>query len=210
MKAQAISLYYRGGTSDKVYNIQLIPDTVGTWGVYAQNGRRGQGLTSRTKVEKVSYSQAHRVFRELVHDKEHHPSTPYEVGPLNGKSAELLPSPVSVVPTSAMVLEVDTPSWPGWNNSLSEAAMLLAVSMPTLGGTTPGARLAFVAAVLVSDLLDGLPEGASEVLALCTKGNAALVDALSPECEAWFDDLDASRKHEVLKFVKENAHLTTV
>lgn len=208
MRAQSISLYYTGGTSDKVYNVQLLPDAEGTWGVFAQNGRRGQGLTSRTKVEKVSFPHARRVYNELVESKLRHASTPYYEGPLNGDSAKALPTPVATVPSSASSLTMTMPTWQGWDNSLGEAALLLSVPMSALHGTSVAAQLTLAATVIVSDLLDGLPEGGSDVIRLCEKGTAAVESALSPECSAWFQELSAARRMEVLNHVRSSAHLT--
>ena len=74
-----ISLFYRGGTSDKVYNAAVEPSVDGTgYNVTFSYGKRGTLLTSGIKNDlPISIESAEALFDELVQSKKHHPKTPY-------------------------------------------------------------------------------------------------------------------------------------
>lgn len=204
MKAQSISLYHRHGASDKVYNVQLIPEPDGTWSVYAQNGRRGAGLVNRTKVQKVGYHVAQSAYLDLIATKERHPSTPYIRGPLNGKSAEVLPEVIPGVTTAAVSVEVPEPGWEGWDMCLPESATMLGVPLSSLRGDNPRAKLTFAAAVVLADLALSLPEAISEAPQVCARGPSAIEDALQEDCRAWLNLLPLRQKQETLRFLQDN------
>ena len=66
---QSISLYYREGSSDKVYHVQL-HEAEGGYTVNFQYGRRGSTLQTGTKTTTpVSRSQAETIFAKLVAEK---------------------------------------------------------------------------------------------------------------------------------------------
>jgi bifunctional non-homologous end joining protein LigD len=69
MQPEKISLYYKDGSSDKVYHCQLEPSDTG-WVVNFQYGRRGQTLQSGTKTSSpVSSDQAKKIYDKLVKEK---------------------------------------------------------------------------------------------------------------------------------------------
>src|SRR5713101_3734240 len=94
---ESISLYYRDGRSDKVYQVQL--DRVdGGYVVNFQFGRRGSTLQSGTKTpEPVSYEKASKIYERLVAEKKGKGyskadgNTPYETSGPAGRESGLLP-----------------------------------------------------------------------------------------------------------------------
>lgn len=66
---KSISLFYKSGTSDKVYFLQLVPDG-NEYRVDFQYGRRGSALKGGTKTpEPVSESQATKIYDKIVKEK---------------------------------------------------------------------------------------------------------------------------------------------
>ena len=71
MVADSAVLFYKEGSSDKVYQVQLHPDpkNIG-WMVSFQYGRRGSTLTSGVKVSKpCDFEVALKIFRKAITDK---------------------------------------------------------------------------------------------------------------------------------------------
>jgi len=65
----SITLYYREGASDKVYQANLEPQD-GGWMVRFAYGRRGSTLSTGTKTRShVSREEAQRIYDKLVHEK---------------------------------------------------------------------------------------------------------------------------------------------
>lgn len=65
----SVELFYRSGTSDKIYNVQIAPQGNG-YMVNAQNGRRGGSLSYMVKTASpVSLYQAQSIYNELVDSK---------------------------------------------------------------------------------------------------------------------------------------------
>jgi bifunctional non-homologous end joining protein LigD len=67
-EALSARLYFREGSSDKVYNVQL-DGSADLWTVEFQYGRRGIALTAGTKIFDVPYEKARAVFDKLVREK---------------------------------------------------------------------------------------------------------------------------------------------
>ena len=66
----AISLYFREGSSDKVYHAQIAPDGNDLYSVNFQYGRRGSTLQTGTKTAApVALAQARKIFDKLVAEK---------------------------------------------------------------------------------------------------------------------------------------------
>jgi len=63
------SLWYIGGTSDKVYVVTLAKNDAGHFVVVAQWGRRGKSLQSQTKGTYAEQWAATREFHNLVASK---------------------------------------------------------------------------------------------------------------------------------------------
>lgn len=77
---ERVSLYYREGRSDKIYEIELIAEEDGRFHVVGYNGRRGAQLVPQPKTQvPVPYATARRIFDNLEHAKLNHPKTPYSL-----------------------------------------------------------------------------------------------------------------------------------
>lgn len=92
-----ISLYYRAGSSDKVYHVQLAQAAAG-FVVNFQFGRSGSTLQSGTKTPgSVPYEKAKKVYDKLVAEKkgkgytEGKDGTPYQGSSQAGRQIGLLP-----------------------------------------------------------------------------------------------------------------------
>jgi len=69
MKPAFITLYYREGSSDKVYQASLV-EVGGLWEVHTAHGRRGNALTTAKKTLKPEpYSVALRIYERLIAEK---------------------------------------------------------------------------------------------------------------------------------------------
>jgi bifunctional non-homologous end joining protein LigD len=69
MKPAFITLYYREGSSDKVYQASLV-ESGGLWEVHFAYGRRGNALTTGKKTLRPEpYSVALRIYERLVAEK---------------------------------------------------------------------------------------------------------------------------------------------
>lgn len=80
MQSEQITLYYREGSSDKVYQVQLKPQD-GGWVVNFHYGRRGSTLTSGTKTQNpVEYAKAKKEYDKVVKEKTSKGYTPGEDG----------------------------------------------------------------------------------------------------------------------------------
>jgi bifunctional non-homologous end joining protein LigD len=64
----SVFLYFREGSSDKVYNVHLTEGS-GGWDVRFQNGRRGKPLRDGVKVEGAAYADAQKEFDKVVSSK---------------------------------------------------------------------------------------------------------------------------------------------
>ncbi|HYL14605.1 MAG TPA: WGR domain-containing protein [Terriglobales bacterium] len=68
MQAERAELYFRQGSSDKVYQLQL-ENVQELWSVHAQWGRRGSALQSDMKASGVSYEEAKRIYDRILREK---------------------------------------------------------------------------------------------------------------------------------------------
>ena len=76
---EKVCLYYREGTSDKVYEIHLTEEENGFL-VTGYNGRRGTKFVAQSKTPKpVPYRAARYIFDNLEAAKLNHRRTPYRV-----------------------------------------------------------------------------------------------------------------------------------
>lgn len=69
MALKKISLFFQEGTSDKVYECEVVEDGAGTYTVKVQWGRRGGPLQRGTKAVKVALAKAEKEFDKLVREK---------------------------------------------------------------------------------------------------------------------------------------------
>jgi bifunctional non-homologous end joining protein LigD len=68
MQTERAELYFRQGSSDKVYHLQL-ENVDDKWSVQAQWGRRGSALQSDVKASGVTYDEAKRVYDRFLREK---------------------------------------------------------------------------------------------------------------------------------------------
>ena len=77
---ERVRLYYREGTSDKVYVVELTEESPGKFSVTGYNGRRGAQLVAQPKTSApVSLTEARRIFNGVESAKLNHPKTPYKI-----------------------------------------------------------------------------------------------------------------------------------
>lgn len=77
---ERVSLYYREGSSDKIYIIELTEVSPGEYNVAGYNGRRGAQLAAQPKTfTPVTLAEARRIFKGLEQAKLNHPKTPYKI-----------------------------------------------------------------------------------------------------------------------------------
>jgi bifunctional non-homologous end joining protein LigD len=65
---RSVYLFFREGSSDKVYNVHLAEGANG-WDVRFQNGRRGKALRDGVKIEGAEYAAALKVYEKTVASK---------------------------------------------------------------------------------------------------------------------------------------------
>jgi bifunctional non-homologous end joining protein LigD len=68
MQTERAELYFKQGSSDKVYHLQL-ENVQDQWSVQAQWGRRGSALQSDVKVSDTSCEEAKRVYDRILREK---------------------------------------------------------------------------------------------------------------------------------------------
>ena len=68
MQTERVELYFRQGSSGKVYHLHL-QNVNNQWAVRTQWGRRGSALQSDTKKDGVPYEEAKRVYDRIVREK---------------------------------------------------------------------------------------------------------------------------------------------
>jgi bifunctional non-homologous end joining protein LigD len=70
LPCDGVSLYYREGSSDKVYQARVVPAAEGMFAVEFAYGRRGSTLKTGTKTaQPVSHATAHEILWKLVRQK---------------------------------------------------------------------------------------------------------------------------------------------
>src|SRR6266403_6338243 len=106
MQTERAELYFRQGSSDKVYHLQL-ENVQDQWSVQAQWGRRGSALQSDVKVSDTSYEEAKRVYDRILREKT---SKGYQIAQAtaNGNEAVAVGLPVTKE-HSGHTLELLTP-----------------------------------------------------------------------------------------------------
>jgi bifunctional non-homologous end joining protein LigD len=108
MNEERITLYYRDGNSDKVYQASVEQTPFG-WVVNFAYGRRGSSLQSGTKTATpVSYGQAKAIYDRLVGQKTAKGYTPGENGvpfqatPHEAKNSGILPQLLNPIDSGAL------------------------------------------------------------------------------------------------------------
>ncbi len=114
----AISLYFREGSSDKVYHAQIAPDGNDLYSVNFQYGRRGSTLQTGTKTTApVALVQARKIFDKLVAEKrakgyaDGESGIPYSGGNLASRRFEYTPQLLNFIDEVAMLEYLRHPDW---------------------------------------------------------------------------------------------------
>ncbi|EHB48611.1 ATP dependent DNA ligase [Mycolicibacterium rhodesiae JS60] len=116
--AESVSLYFRSGSSDKVYHAQIEAADDGGFVVNFAYGRRGGTLSTGTKTKSpVDHATALRIFEKVVSDKrskgytEGATGTPYLQSEKAGRVSGLLPQLLNVIDERAAAPLVADPRW---------------------------------------------------------------------------------------------------
>lgn len=117
VRPASVSLYYRNGKSDKVYQAAVEPQGDGFIVTYAY-GRRGATLTTGTKTtEPVNYETALAAFERLVREKtskgytEDTAGTPYEYTDKSKDVSGLLPQLLNVATNGEVLRALADDAW---------------------------------------------------------------------------------------------------
>ena len=114
----AISLYFREGSSDKVYHAQIAPESNDLYSVNFQYGRRGSTLQTGTKTAApVALAQARKTFDKLLAEKrakgyiEGESGVPYSGGEMANRRFEYTPQLLNSIDEAAMLEYIRDPDW---------------------------------------------------------------------------------------------------
>ena len=114
----AISLYFREGSSDKVYHAQIAPDGNDLYSVNFQYRRRGSTLQTGTKTTApVALVQAQKIFDKLVAEKRAKGYTdgesgiPYSGGNLENRRFEYTPQLLNFIDEAEVLESLRHPDW---------------------------------------------------------------------------------------------------
>jgi len=114
----AVSLYFREGSSDKVYHAQIVPAGDDLYSVNFQYGRRGSTLQTGTKTAApVTLAEARKIFAKLVGEKkakgytEGERGTPYAGGELANRRFPYTPQLLNFIDEPAMLEHLHHPDW---------------------------------------------------------------------------------------------------
>ena len=113
----AISLYFREGSSDKVYQAQIVPTGDDHYSVNFQYGRRGSTLQTGSKTAApVDLAEAQKIFAKLVAEKkakgytEGEQGTPYAGGELANRRFAYSPQLLNFI-DEPMLEHLHNPDW---------------------------------------------------------------------------------------------------
>ncbi|MBX9919315.1 MAG: WGR domain-containing protein [Mycolicibacterium frederiksbergense] len=116
-RAESASLYFKSGSSDKVYHASIESAEGGFVVTYAY-GRRGATLSTGTKTKApVDHATARRIFEKLVSDKrskgytDGDTGTPYLHSDKAGRVSGLLPQLLNVIDEREAARVVADPQW---------------------------------------------------------------------------------------------------
>src|SRR5271163_1362585 len=114
----AISLYFREGSSDKVYHAQIVPNGDNLYSVNFQYGRRGSTLQAGSKTAApITLAEARKIFDKLVAEKkargytEGERGVPYSGGELANRRFEYTPQLLNFIDELAMLEYLRRPDW---------------------------------------------------------------------------------------------------
>jgi bifunctional non-homologous end joining protein LigD len=114
----AISLYFREGSSDKVYHAQIVSNGDDLYAVSFHYGRRGSTLQTGNKTAvPVTLAEARKIFDKLVAEKkakgytEGERGVPYSGGELANRQFEYTPQLLNFIDEHAMLESLCHPDW---------------------------------------------------------------------------------------------------
>src|SRR5687767_7679065 len=114
---QSVTLYFRQGSSDKVYQAAIEPKD-GGYDVTFAYGRRGSALTAGTKTNApVPYEDAKRIFDKLIAEKTAkgytpgEPGTPYQHTDRAEQVSGILPQLLNPIEAEAAEILTRDPEW---------------------------------------------------------------------------------------------------
>jgi len=116
--AESITLYYREGSSDKVYQCAIEPKGDDLFVVNFAYGRRGTTLSTGTKTSTpVDYDTAKKTFDKLVREKTAkgytpgEDGTPYQQTGNEGRVTDIRPQLLNAVDESEVARLIRDPAW---------------------------------------------------------------------------------------------------
>ena len=116
-QAESITLYYREGSSDKVYQCSLEPSGP-LFVVNFAYGRRGQTLQTGTKTSSpVDFDTAKRIYDKLVREKmakgytPGEDGTPYKQTGNERRATSILPQLLNAVEEAEVLRLIKDPAW---------------------------------------------------------------------------------------------------
>lgn len=117
-RSQSATLYFKSGSSDKVYHAQIDAAAEGGYVVNVTYGRRGGTLSTGTKTKTpVDYEAARRIFEKVMTEKrskgytDGEAGTPYLQSADAGRVSGLLPQLLNVVADADLARVMTDPLW---------------------------------------------------------------------------------------------------
>src|ERR1035437_5369226 len=117
LQSAQITLYYKGGGSDKVYSARIEPSGAGFVVTFAY-GRRGSTLQTGSKTaEPVDYATAKKIFDKLVAEKTAkgytpgEDGTPYQQTPQESRATGILPQLLNAIDEKQAAILLNHPDW---------------------------------------------------------------------------------------------------
>ena len=164
MQPETISLYYRSGSSDKVYHVQLVAAEDGLFKVVFQFGRRGSTLQSGSKTNvPVPYDRARNIYDRLVAEKkgkgytEGAAGTPFQGSEKAGQLSGLMPQLLNPVEEDRVKDLIRDSDWMAQEKKDGIRLMVRSRDRVVSGSNRKGITIAIPAAV--EDAIAGLSEG---------------------------------------------------
>ena len=169
MKSQSIELFFKEGSSDKIYKASLDAKDKG-WIVNFAYGRRGSSLTIGTKTNNpVSYDAALKVYYKLVDSKttkgytEDVSAKPFTGVVADSEDTGIRPQLLNEIEESEIVNYLTNDSWCAQEKFDGRRRLLF--TEDTVKGTVPrGTNRKGLVVALEKELLDELSEYADEAI----------------------------------------------
>src|SRR5258708_7501950 len=154
MQSETISLYYRSGSSDKVYHVQLVPAEGGLFKVDFQYGRRGSTLQSGTKTAvPMPYERARNIYDTLVTEKkgkgytEAAAGTPFQGSEKAGQLSGLTPQLLNPIEEDRVRELIGDPAWMAQEKQDGIRLMARSRDRAVSGSNRKGITIAIPAAI---------------------------------------------------------------